>query len=236
MNSIEPELLRAAVTAICPDVETRATGAALETNECKLWNELSTCLLSSQVPYELAVAAANAIEHSGVLLEPSKSDTQRTSEAIERVLGQSFEVNGRLRLYRFKRSRSVQLARTCHAVRDGYGALGSLVAGFEGDVAAREWFLKNAPGIGPKQASMFLRNIGYSYHLAVLDRHVLNYMLAIDLDVPEQTTRRDWYHLCEQSLKSHAETIGYRVGVVDWAIWIVMRVAGHFDRPGRKTA
>lgn len=236
MNLLEPELLRAAVTAICPDVETRASSAVLETNECKLWNEVSTCLLSSQVPYELAVAAANAVEHSGILLEPSKFDMQRTSEAIERVLGESFEINGRLRLYRFKKSRSIQLARTCHAIRDGYGALSSLVASFEGDETAREWFLKNAPGIGPKQASMFLRNIGYTYQLAVLDRHVLNYMLAIDLDVPEQTTRRDWYHLCEQSLRGHAEAIGYRVGVVDWAIWIVMRVASSIDRPARKMA
>jgi N-glycosylase/DNA lyase len=40
---------------------------------------------------------------------------------------------------------------------------------------AREWLVKNIKGIGYKESSHFLRNIGYK-NLAILDRHILNFM------------------------------------------------------------
>ena len=36
-------------------------------------------------------------------------------------------------------------------------------------------------GIGPKQSSLFLRNIGYAQDLAILDSHVMTYMKLMDL-------------------------------------------------------
>ncbi|MFH1395102.1 MAG: N-glycosylase/DNA lyase [Candidatus Omnitrophota bacterium] len=39
--------------------------------------------------------------------------------------------------------------------------------------ATREWFVKNVKGIGFKEASHFLRNIGFGKKLAILDVHVL---------------------------------------------------------------
>ena len=40
---------------------------------------------------------------------------------------------------------------------------------------AREWLVKNIKGFGYKEASHFLRNTG-TFHLAVLDRHIINTM------------------------------------------------------------
>jgi len=39
----------------------------------------------------------------------------------------------------------------------------------------REWLVKNIKGFGYKEASHFLRNIGYK-NFAILDRHILNFL------------------------------------------------------------
>ena len=46
----------------------------------------------------------------------------------------------------------------------------------EGEKGAREWLVKNIKGIGYKEASHFLRNVGFK-NLAILDRHILNLMV-----------------------------------------------------------
>lgn len=43
----------------------------------------------------------------------------------------------------------------------------------DGEYKAREWLVKNIKGLGLKEASHFLRNIGCK-SLAILDRHILN--------------------------------------------------------------
>jgi N-glycosylase/DNA lyase len=44
-----------------------------------------------------------------------------------------------------------------------------------GQVGAREWLVANVKGLGYKEASHFLRNVGY-FDLAILDRHIINLM------------------------------------------------------------
>ena len=72
---------------------------------------------------------------------------------------------------------------------------------------------------------MFLRNTGLTYSLAILDRHVLNYMSEVGISAHTQpyVSGMSTYLRLEQSLREHATRIGYDVGLLDWAIWIVMR-------------
>jgi len=78
---------------------------------------------------------------------------------------------------------------------------------------------------------MFLRNIGVSYDLAVLDRHVLNYMCCIGVhDEPEiKVHKLRHYVLHEEKLREHANRFHCPVGILDWAIWVVMRVANQIS-------
>ena len=74
---------------------------------------------------------------------------------------------------------------------------------------------------------MFLRNAGLSYNLAILDRHVLNYMSAIGLysGKKQSIATLSQYQRHETTLRDHADDMNCPVGLLDWAIWIVMRVA-----------
>lgn len=59
---------------------------------------------------------------------------------------------------------------------------------------AREFIVKNIKGLGYKEASHFLRNVGYD-DVAIIDRHILRYMhqnRLIDL-IPKQLSKQIYF-------------------------------------------
>lgn len=218
--------LRFAVDEVYSAISLPATEGAHELPEEFLWRELSCCILSSQVRYELARAVASAIEDRGALFATHKAWDLVASD-LETVIGGTFVVAGRPCRYRFPTTKSHQIAKTWSAIREQSQTLGEFLFGFDDMMEVREWLVRHAPGLGPKQSSMFLRNAGLTLDLAVLDRHVVRYMEAVELleRGVHHTARLEDYRATESVLRRHADEFGYRVGLLDWAIWIVMRVA-----------
>ena len=226
MIAIDPVRLETAVASLCPEIEDRVAISSHEFDERRLWWELSCCVTSSQVEYSLAVQAANAIIEAGLLPNHGVSIPELTAE-LRLVLKRPLHLDGKVRFYRFPNLRSRQIAEIYETVTSTYGSLETLISS-EGDPSStRTWLVDNAPGLGPKQASMFLRNAGVSYNLAILDRHVLRYMATLGMSDKSTTsiTVLDEYQRKEDMLRKHAEKLGHSVGLLDWAIWIVMRVA-----------
>ena len=82
-------------------------------------------------------------------------------------------------------------------------------------------------GIGPKQASLFLRNISYCKDLAIIDSHVIDYMKLMKLneDIDSQIiAKKNQYLMNEQILLSYADDREKTLATLDFAIWIVMRL------------
>jgi N-glycosylase/DNA lyase len=80
-------------------------------------------------------------------------------------------------------------------------------------------------GLGPKQASMFLRNIGYHSEFAVLDKHVIDYMRLMGLTTASEARFSNIaaYQKIEMQLKSYAESFNVNLFHLDLAIWTTMR-------------
>lgn len=224
--SYSTKRLTYAISAISPDIKDRVFRNRKVVNERGLWWELSTCILSSQVPYSLAVAASDKIDSEGLLLD-HKLSTKALNLELVKLLRSSLRVKNNQRRYRFPEARARHLAYTHAAITAEQPSLFELVNSFQDASEARKWFIKHAPGLGPKQASMFLRNTGVSYDLAILDRHVLSYMSKLGLFSGSKlmVTGFAQYEKCEKVLRKHAEEMNCQVGILDWAIWIVMRVA-----------
>lgn len=225
MTSYPPEALARAVAAICPDIKSRVPCTRI-LDERHLWWELSCCILSSQVPFSLAMAAADAIDKTGVLYDPHSSD-DNVHQTLLSTLTSPLNVEQRERKYRFPKARANQLTMTRSEVYKTAKSLNTLLDRFNDSGETRTWLVSHAKGLGPKQASMFLRNSGITYEMAILDRHVLKYMHALGIhnSANMAVSGLAQYGLLESNLRQHADEMNCPVGLMDWAIWVVMRVA-----------
>ncbi len=88
-----------------------------------------------------------------------------------------------------------------------------------GTVAAREWLVKNIKGLGYKEASHFLRNIGYR-DICIIDRHVIAIMHEAGVfkkNEPPKNVKE--YLLMEQKVKDFAKQIKIDVDELDLLMW-----------------
>jgi N-glycosylase/DNA lyase len=85
--------------------------------------------------------------------------------------------------------------------------------------ALREWLVKNVRGLGWKEASHFLRNIGHR-DLAILDRHVLKSLKAHGVlrAIPKSLTPRR-YRTIEKRFSRFATDVGITVDELDLLFW-----------------
>ena len=211
--------LEDAVLAVCasPECATPASRDCVSTEE--LWYELTACILGSQVPNWMGVAATMKLQESRLLI-PTVGSSER---AIACVLQTPLvSPDGSARRYRFPNTKSRQIAAAQLRVVKFYGSLGALVYSASGEESRRR-LIECVPGVGLKQASLFLRNIGVSTDFAILDVHVVRYMAIIGLAraLPNSLTT-DMYYVLESVLSHYAQCLGFSVGHVDRAIWAVM--------------
>ena len=131
-----------------------------------IFEELVYCMLTVQSSARSAERGIAQLRRKGLLLH-----------------GRSREVEGCLRGVRFARTKAKRIigARRMFSSKNGIKAM--LPADPQ---LARRFLAKNVEGIGYKEASHFLRNIGYC-GLAILDRHVLRGLF--DLKVIEAVGR-----------------------------------------------
>ena len=195
-------------------------------SEEELWEELICCVLSSQITYEIARAyAKHLIDKRLIGHELPIKDLNKIEISVRNVLRTPIKIENRKVSYRFPNIRARQIA-DIHQTVNNYGtSLSNILYSVNDPHDLREFLINHFSGIGPKQASMFIRNIGFSYDLAILDKHVINYMQVTNMCKNIGIPGKKEYLSVEAELVKYASDIGYKVGFVDWAIWIVMRVA-----------
>ncbi|MBU0756633.1 MAG: N-glycosylase/DNA lyase [Nanoarchaeota archaeon] len=93
--------------------------------------------------------------------------------------------------------------------------------GSGGEMFAREWLVKNIKGIGYKESSHFLRNVGYQ-NLAILDRHIINLMLDHKLikDKPKALTKKNYLEI-EKKFSKLAQSIKMNCAELDLYMWYI---------------
>lgn len=75
-------------------------------------------------------------------------------------------------------------------------------------------------GLGYKEASHFLRNIGRGGNLAILDRHILSGLcgLKVICDVPDSIGRKKYLGI-EQKMQEFSQKAGIPMGELDLLFW-----------------
>ncbi|MFX1593264.1 MAG: N-glycosylase/DNA lyase [Promethearchaeota archaeon] len=82
----------------------------------------------------------------------------------------------------------------------------------------REWIVKNIKGIGYKEASHFLRNIGYSNY-AIIDFHIIDLLVQYNLIEKPKTLTKTKYLKIEQVLKGIANKLNLNLAELDLYLW-----------------
>ncbi len=105
-------------------------------------------------------------------------------------------------------------------VKNGDVRIREFIRGFDSPYEAREWFVKNIKGLGYKEASHFLRNIGYGVNLAILDRHILKNLafLGVIDAIPKTLTKR-YYINIENEMGKFAKKIKIPMSHLDLLLW-----------------
>lgn len=89
----------------------------------------------------------------------------------------------------------------------------------ENPMEARENVVRNVKGLGYKEASHFLRNIGYE-GLAILDRHILRTLVEAGvMDALPNALSRKTYLDIEQKVLAYARKLGIPPDALDLVMW-----------------
>jgi N-glycosylase/DNA lyase len=172
-----------------------------EMDTYKWYEELVYCLLTAYASAVMGQKCVDALCLDNVLLEGSEDD-------IRRVLVETG--------HRFpnKRSEYIYNTRTLAPV------IKETIQGFHDSKKARKWLVENVKGLGWKEGSHYLRNIGY-FDLAIIDRHILNNLREfglLDEDGRKGLTRKT-YLAIEELLDVVSKRLQLEPGELDLYMW-----------------
>lgn len=230
-NSAQGVRLQSAVQVICSLIVDGGAirRRAVPTLETDLRFELAGCLLSSQARADSVDIALSQLSKQGIFSderwrasdEAFESDVFCSLQSLPKSGGGTFS-------YRFPRVRARQLALIRDQLRTR--SLQQRICANTNVRRKRADLVQDLPGIGPKHASMFLRNAGVTYDLAILDVHVVKYLQRLGLMQVNGSIRTlRAYEEVEAVAIRYAADFGQPVGVLDWAIWITMQAAKEID-------
>ena len=203
----------------------------VQRTEHSLWHELIACMLGSMVSFEHAQAAACYLDTMGFLdvancLSNHQQFELKIIKALSSPIYPPLTQSGDGRKYRYPKLRANHIRRTAESIYQAGESIRNLLYSSRDSRDARVRIMGAAVGIGPKQASLFLRNIAYAEDLAILDRHVLQFMFLLGF-FPANTrgmTGLGTYVEVEGKLRTYAERVRVNLSYLDTAIWVVMRV------------
>lgn len=114
--------------------------------------------------------------------------------------------------YSERRARFIVEARDFRNIKD-------IVTRIDDEKRAREWLADSVLGLGYKESSHFLRNVGYN-DVAILDRHILRIMrdYAIIEEIPKALSKR-MYVEYEKRLSNLAIQVGMTLSRLDLYLW-----------------
>ena len=149
----------------------------------------------------------------------------RSVEASRDVLveGSLGKLRQRLKgVHRFHNKRPEYVVHTREYLKNAHGfELRDLILSIDDPIERRDFLAgnKNIKGIGYKEASHFLRNIGFSGY-CILDKHILNTMhdLGIIKSAKPPAKRAD-YLAIEKKLLNFADEVGIHIDELDLLLW-----------------
>ncbi|MCC7573885.1 MAG: N-glycosylase/DNA lyase [Candidatus Methanofastidiosum sp.] len=174
-----------------------------ETEE-NLFSELAFCLLTPQSKAKMCWDSICTLKEKNTLIYGSEE------EVLDCLYGVRFK---------YKKAKYIIEVRELFKV-DGNISLRKEVEKNNSPFEIREWLVENVKGMGHKEASHFLRNIGKGGDLAILDRHILKNLklLGVIEKIPESIPPKKYLEL-ENVVREFSKEIGIPLDHLDIVLW-----------------
>jgi N-glycosylase/DNA lyase len=167
-----------------------------KTDSGQIFEELAFCLLTPQSKAKSADQSIKNLVENNLLF-------YGTSEEIQKHLtGIRFHIT--------KSQRIVEARDTFSSFDFNYSNISNL----------RTEIVKAFKGIGYKESSHFLRNIGFGKDIAILDRHILKNLVKIKIieEVPKTITPKKYLEI-EEKMRIFCQKIGINMAQLDLLFW-----------------
>jgi N-glycosylase/DNA lyase len=220
-----PTLLVREYSRLSKEFEHRKTWQ--EMNEQELWNELCFCILSSNVPFEMAKSAFLQLLAKNLLYLPriGPGTERQIARELSRPIYLPRAKDGSMRRFRFHALRPRNIVGAWSCLYGSSMTLLQILDCYDSGEEARLFLARTIPGLGMKEASHFLRNIRFSDSLAILDSHILSFLkrtALVNEQFPISLSPRRYMEI-EQIMKAVADSCSLSLAVLDMTIWEYMR-------------
>ncbi len=176
----------------------------LERDDHDVFAELCFCLLTPQSSAKTCWAAITRLKEKSLLLK-----------------GAPGELEPLLNDVRFNESKAKYIVQA----REQFSKNGDLqvkphLRSFVNNYELREWLVENVNGLGYKEASHFLRNVGLGEEFAILDRHILRNLKDFGVlpEIPTSLTKKRYLEI-EEKVRRFSREIDIPMGELDLLLW-----------------
>jgi N-glycosylase/DNA lyase len=176
----------------------------VQASDEELFSELAFCLLTPQSRAKFCWEAITNLKEQNMLLKGSADQIKR-----------------RLHCVRFHNKKASYLVAARNLfLRDASISVKPQLKLHDDDYECREWLVENVKGLGYKEASHFLRNIGRGENLAILDRHILKnlHLLGVIAKIPESLSKIT-YRQIESKMETFALSVNIPFSHLDLLLW-----------------
>ncbi len=167
--------------------------------------ELSFCILTPQSKAINAWKAITTLRDNGLLFS-----------------GSADEIVEYLNIVRFKNNKARYLVELREKMKNEKGEFitKNFFSDFKDVTLAREWIVKNIKGMAFKEASHFLRNVGFGKEIAILDRHILKNLVKLEVidEVPKSITPKLYLEI-EKKMKDYCKFVNISMDSLDLLLW-----------------
>lgn len=166
-------------------------------NKDAVFGELCFCLMTANFNAQKSIDIQNKVGNGFMTF---------TQDKLEKALAEGG--------HRFPKARAAYIMEA----RKHYHELTELLSNEKDDRKIREWLVKNVKGLGMKESSHFLRNIGYG-NVAIVDFHIVDLLEREGLIERPKTLTPKKYLEVEKVLEDVGKKAGMNLGDLDLYLW-----------------
>ena len=167
-----------------------------KSDQKQIFEELAFCLLTPQSKAKAADASIRNLKAKDILFSGNAEEIQQNLTGI--------------RFHITKSGRIIEAREKFPKFNFDYSNIFNL----------RSEIVKEFKGIGYKEASHFLRNIGIGEDIAILDRHILKNLLKVGVidEIPKTITPKKYLEM-EEKMRIFCQKIGINMAQLDLLFW-----------------